>query len=273
MLTNMPTLTQFYYQPNWDEKKANGIRLFFEIEQNNLYVSASIENELAPCFFEHHTINKPNNFFSADAIKQIQNNYTWLAEVPIVSCTVAIQNNQYKLLPHNFSAPPKGGWQIENSNEFLDGKIVFEISSGLKASLQNFGTHLHITHSMIGLIHQIKALSILKESGILCNIHQTNFDIAVWQNKQIKMLNTYQYEAPDDILYFIQLAYKQFNFEQNTELMLGGDIVEQSLIYTTLCKFFATITFAKRNVMQHQGVFKNILPHRFLNFSGIISCE
>ena len=78
--------------------------------------------------------------------------------------------------------------------------------------------------------------------------------------------------TPDDAVYFLQLAMQQYELNPNkNQLFVSGEVIQQSLFFTTLSKFFRHIEFANRATLQQQGVFKNILPHRFLTLTGIIS--
>ena len=110
--------------------------------------------------------------------------------------------------------------------------------------------------------------------GVLCNIHQNAFDIVLWKNGKIQLVNVYTMNTQEDVVYFLQLAMQQYELNPNVDkLFVSGEVIQQSLLFTTLSKFFRNIDFANRSTMPMQGVFKNILPHRFLTLTGLISCE
>ncbi|MFM2048353.1 MAG: hypothetical protein RI955_901 [Bacteroidota bacterium] len=273
MSAHQPILSEKFYAPDWEQSRTKGLRLFAEIDGNNFYLAGAPIHDAAPIFFEHYSLNNTETFFDAENIKAIRKQLTWLSELAVSKFTVCFQNINFQLLPKEFSAKKStDNWQNTDDVDLLNAKLVYEINSKINVALQSFCSNIITKHSLTGLTHQVKELMQNKEDAILCNIHSNSFDIALWQNKQLKMLNTYAITTPEDIVYFLQLAAQQHQMVQ-PQLLIGGEIVQQSLYYTTLSKFFQQIELTNRAALKHQGVFKALVPNRFLTLSGIIACE
>ncbi|MFM2225113.1 MAG: hypothetical protein RJA07_1315 [Bacteroidota bacterium] len=268
-----PILSEKFYAPDWELLRKKGLRLFAEIDSNNFYLSGALEHDAAPIFFEHYSLNKIESFLNADMIKAVRNQLNWLNEVAISKFTICFQNIPFQLLPEDF-APPHAtdNWQSIDTINSIEGKIVYEISSNINLALQSFCSNIILKHSLTGLMHQVVQLMLTNDDAILCNINSNSFNIILWQNKKVKMLNTYAINTPEDMVYFLQLAVQQHKMIQ-PKLLVGGEIVQQSLYYTTISKFFQHLEIISRLAMKQQGVFKTLLPNRFLTLSGIIACE
>ncbi|MEY2830365.1 MAG: hypothetical protein RIQ33_2223 [Bacteroidota bacterium] len=267
-------LTEAKYATDWEQLRTAGLRLFAEIDGNNFYLSGTLVHDAAPLFFEHYSINTNESFLSEVNIKAVRKQLTWLDGVAISKMIVAVQNVHYKLLPFEFSASQIDAQKLcSDSSAFLNGKIVYGIDYKINIALQSFCAQVAIKHSMIGLLHQTSALTATYTDAVLCNIHATAIDIIVWQNSKVKMLNTFNIVTPEDIVYFIQLAIQNHFKKEAPQLLIGGEIIQQSKIYSTIGKFFNPLDMANRVALKHQGVYKTLAPNRFLSLSGIIACE
>jgi hypothetical protein len=269
-----PLLTEAKYAPDWEQLRTTGLRLFAEIDGNNFYFSGALLQDAAPLFFEHYSINTNESFLEEANIKAVRKQLTWLDGIAVSKITVAIQNVKYKLLPFEFTAPQLESQKLcSDSSTFLDGKIVYSIDYKLNIALQSFCSQVNIKHSIIGLLHQTSELTTTYTDAVLCNIHATAIDIIVWQNAKVKMINTFTIVTPEDIVYFIQLAVQNHFKKEAPQILIGGEIIQQSKIYSTIGQFFSPLDMANRVALKHQGVFKTLAPNRFLSLSGIIACE
>lgn len=273
MSAHQPILSEKFYTTDWEQSRSKGLRLFAEIDGNNFYLAGAPIHDAAPIFFEHYSLKHSESFFDADNIKAIRKQLGWLSEVAVSKFTVCFQNINFQILPKEMSIhTSSANWKNTDEVDLINGKLIYEINSKINLALQSFCSNINLKHSLTGLTHQVKELMQTKDEAILCNIHSNSFDIALWQEKQLKMLNTYAITTPEDIVYFLQLAAQQHQMLQ-PKLLIGGEVVQQSLYYTTISKFFQQIELTSRAALKHQGVFRALVPNRFLTLSGIIACE
>jgi Protein of unknown function (DUF3822) len=266
-------LTEKFYTADFNQQLAQSISLFIEIDEQNLCLVATNDSSKNILAIEHYSIPQNFSFNNQEIIQQLHQQIEWLKSSTIKDLTASVCNTDFQLLPNEFNwLENKGGWQCVDVQSAINGKIVYEISGGVNNALRLFSNNLKFKHSLTGLLNEAIDMKIVFEKAVLCNFHQHAFDMILWNGEQIKLVNTFQMKTPEDVIYFLQLAMNQYQLNPLSDwVLLGGEIVQQSLLFSNLSKFFKQIEFAKRRKDFLQGVFKNILPHRFLTISGNIS--
>jgi len=268
-------LSQSFYATDWEIVSREKLHLFAEIDEQNFFLCAVTDEKKLPVSFEQYALSQHQSFSQPENLKLLHSQIKWLKDALVADFTVCAQNVSFQLLPNEFNwLNNNGGWQCTDLQAAIEGKIVYEINGNLNNALQFFSSNLKFKHPLTGLLHQVEKFMKPFANGVLCNIHQNAFDIVLWKNGKIQLINSYQMNAPEDVVYFLQLAMQQYELNSNADkLFVSGEVIQQSLLFTTMSKFFRNIDFANRAAMTLQGVFKNILPHRFLTLTGIISCE
>lgn len=78
------------------------------------------------------------------------------------------------------------------------------------------------------------------------NVHFTGkeFQVAAVKEEQLKLVQTYFYTAPLDVVYYLLSICQQYDMEQSsTALLLSGLISEDSAMFKELYQYFADIRF------------------------------
>ncbi len=266
------SLSASFCSNDWEIVRKEKLHLFAEIDEQNFYLYATSDEKKVPVCFEQFALSQHQNFNQPENILSVHQQINWLKDAVIADFTVMIQNTPFQILPNDLNwLTNNGGWQCTDLQTAIEGKMVYEIAGLVNAALQNFSSHIKFKHPLSGLLNQVSVMLKPLSDAALCNVHQNAFDIVLWKNGKIQLINSYQMTTPEDAVYFLQLAMQQYELNPNkNQLFVSGEVIQQSLFFTTLSKFFRNIEFANRATMQQQGVFKNILAHRFLTLTGII---
>jgi hypothetical protein len=81
-----------------------------------------------------------------------------------------------------------------------------------------------------------------KEKVIRTVFYHDKFIAAFYNNDQLQLIQTFNYQTPEDVAYYLLLVCKQFNFgQQDIALFVSGLIDSQSALYTELLKYFAYV--------------------------------
>ena len=110
---------------------------------------------------------------------------------------------------------------------------------------------------------------------VFINVYSSFFEITVIQGSRLLYLNTFRYNAPSDVLYYVIFVLEQLGFvpsEENITMM--GDISMNETIFTQLKMYCASINFAA----QPEGIdfaetFDGIEMHKYFTLLNIPICE
>ncbi len=267
------SLISSFYSNDWEIERKEKFHLFAEIDEQNFYLCAISNDKKVPVCFEQYALSQHQNFNQPENILSLYQQINWLKDAVIDDFTVMIQNTPFQILPNELNwLTNNGGWQCTDLQTAIEGKIVYEFAGLMNAALQNFSSQIKFKHPLSGLLNQVSTMLKPLSDAVLCNVHQNAFDMVLWKNGKTQLINSYQMTTPEDAVYFLQLAMQQSELNPNkNQLFVSGEVIQQSLFFTTVSKFFRNIEFANRATMLQQGVFKNILPHRFLTLTGIIA--
>lgn len=108
----------------------------------------------------------------------------------------------------------------------------------LKPQLETHYTHWLLFYS---------ELHLKQNNGVMVHFHDTFFDLVVYRNKELQMLNTFKYQTSDECIYFILLACEQYKFNREKEaLHICGEIDSGSALYQNITKYFSDVRFLNR---------------------------
>ena len=98
-----------------------------------------------------------------------------------------------------------------------------------------------------------------------CIFYPEKFVVAFFKNKQLQLLQTYQYETPEDVSYFLLNICRQFDADQeNLKLVVAGLIEQQSALFNELLKYFQNIEWDRvPDTVETRGLLQNFPEHYF----------
>lgn len=100
---------------------------------------------------------------------------------------------------------------------------------------------------------------------VKCIFYPEKFVVAFFKEKQLQLLQTYHYETPEDVSYFLLKICRKFEASQeNLRVNVSGLIEQQSALYTELLKYFQFIECDSRPVsIETNGMLENFPEHYF----------
>lgn len=118
--------------------------------------------------------------------------------------------------------------------------------------------------------YSILLLAIDKETDmpgslLQCIFYPEKFVVAFFKGKHLQLLQTYQYETPEDVSYFLLKICRQFDATQeNLKLIVAGLIEQQSTLFTELLKYFQDIECDQiPGTIQTKALLQNFPEHYF----------
>ncbi|MFN3940190.1 MAG: DUF3822 family protein, partial [Chitinophagales bacterium] len=120
-------------------------------------------------------------------------------------------------------------------------RIPHKLSYFIAKVFKNANLH-HICNALIKRAHAYAENN--EGTNLFAEIRSGYFYIMLFKNRELLLLNKFDYTNKEDFLYFILLVCDQFKIDRTTDtLILSGDILEGSVLYNELYKFFMQIRF------------------------------
>jgi hypothetical protein len=110
----------------------------------------------------------------------------------------------------------------------VDAYNVFALHTYIASAISNHFKGVRFIHQAMPLIEKISEESELRQKRIMAvNMNHDFFDLALCSGGMVKLYNTFQYQGPSDLLYFILYICRQFEIDPlQLELNLSGELSE-----------------------------------------------
>lgn len=138
-----------------------------------------------------------------------------------------------------------------NINNFLFGK---------------FGV-FHFHHSISVFVDQCLTLPYDEQTRINLNAYPSHFELCVHENGQLILANSYDYFAPEDLVYYLLFTFEQLQLNPDeTDLYLSGQIDENSDVYKLVYRYIRNVYFAEttKKLVSEDSAFTDIAEHKHL---------
>ena len=130
---------------------------------------------------------------------------------------------------------------VSESLPALDIYNVYRVSSGLQKTIQSKFTNNYNWQFYSVLL---KNAGSAKKDTINVEFKTDEFTVLVQKSGKMILAQTFNYSAPNDVLYYFLKISQQLNLsQQETEVLVSGLIEKDSALYRELYKYFINIEF------------------------------
>lgn len=155
-------------------------------------------------------------------------------------------------------------------------KAVYQVGKPEMAALKKHFPKGSIFNSSTAFLVGCKqAVERIEGKVAFAGFSKTHFQLAVFNKKELQFFNTFSFQSPNDVMYFVLLAFEQHGLDPNSDpLLLSGQIVEKSDIYKMLYRYIADISFCPAPAHVQFG--KNaasLNPGFFANLHYLLLCD
>ena len=134
-------------------------------------------------------------------------------------------------------------------------------------NLQEFGKIVKQNHYTTTLVNEVSKLEKNNlKPNLYLNINNSNIDIILISDNELKFINTFNYSTKEDIVYYVLFCYDQLNLNpENTPVVISG-IIDKS-IYSIVYKYIRNVSLYESNIdskSKYYLNFKNKLTYNSL---------
>ncbi len=162
-------------------------------------------------------------------------------------------------------------------NKIADGSAynVFAIPSSITTLLVNHFKNVKFYHHATPLINHAIKEGLSKNGNLQVFTHNDWVTMMLSRDSKVVFYNSFKFKTDQDYVFNILNVFKQFELNpRSAELILSGDINDNSNLVNTLKKYIANILFAKLNKsFKYSTIFDNLPEHYFTNLYNVFECE
>ena len=198
-----------------------------EFDRTKPYVSS-----LKECFFE--------NDFLTWSYRQV-NVVCASPQYTLVPKEVFQEKQKAELLAFTFSSPE--GHCLSNELKDEQAELIFGVDEEVYEFCSRSLVNPRFVHHVTPLLSLWKKQSRTRlPRQLYAVLHRRGMDVACYAQGSLLFVNSFEYEHPDDILYYILYVWKQTGMDQQKDqLRLFGDAALRSNITSTLRNYLQYI--------------------------------
>ena len=124
---------------------------------------------------------------------------------------------------------------------------------------ERFGSFTFEHTASVLLRHLMGHNSQTKDPQALVHINHGQFDLIIWHGKRLLVCNTYSFQNPEDVLYYVLFAFEQFDLDpQQVFLYLAGAAQSHKELHALLYKYVCHVSYYQngpkpiQNLAQYQ---------------------
>lgn len=155
----------------------------------------------------------------------------------------------------------------------LNAYNLFAIPTVIKSKCREMFTEFKLHHYLTSLIESLLIINKnkLTDKNLFVNVNKTMFDVILLEDNKLIYNNTFQYQTPEDFIYYLLFAVQQL--ELNPEIInltLSGEIEKQTALFDIIYKYIRNINFIKRNeAFQYSYVLDKLSSHNYFNLFNL----
>jgi hypothetical protein len=204
---------------------------------------------------------------------------TALFMLPFRSVYMMIENNISTLIPRILF----DGKEKETYLDFIHGETTgMEITHDLLDQLEIVNVYgvareqyklarqmfplAKIYHHSTAMIRSISLnyKNKISSTRVFVHVREQDFDILVFDGKRVGYYNSFHFQAPSDLVYYMIFVMEQLNLNpEETGIILTGNIHKESETFELLYRYIRNIEFADRNEsFKYSYIFNDIPSHQ-----------
>ena len=131
----------------------------------------------------------------------------------------------------------------------LDAMNIYSLPKKLHEVITKTFDNLVVKHCSTTLIEtSILQFKNQENEVIIANVHLNYFDVLVLKGKNLLLYNTFEFKTKEDFVYYVLFIYDQLKLNPEiNELLLTGEVAENSPLHAFLYKYIRFVKFGKRN--------------------------
>jgi hypothetical protein len=158
----------------------------------------------------------------------------------------------------------------------MDSHQVFSIPVSVLKPMKDYYPNLKIVHFSSVLIESIwiNYKNRINTNRVFIHIREKLFDLMIFDGRQMSYFNTFPFQNPEDVAYYLIFVLEQLNFNpENMPLVLLGNVEKGTGLFELLFKYVRHIEFGRRNdSFKYSYILNQLPPQSYYPLLNFFSC-
>jgi hypothetical protein len=109
---------------------------------------------------------------------------------------------------------------------------------------------------------------------VFIHVREKLFDLMIFDGRQMTYFNTFTFQNPEDVVYYLVFVLEQLNFNpENIPLVLLGNVEKSTGLFELLFKYVRHIEFGRRNeAFRYSYILNHLPPQSYYPLLNFFSC-
>ena len=223
-----------------------------------------------------------------DFLDSIFNAMPWLTS-PFKLVKIAYEGKKSTLIPAPLFNPDEKenylrfSFQSGGEEKFLSDHLlsmdsfqVFSVPAFILNSISERFQDIRIVHATSVLIESIwiNYKNRINAFRVFLHLRSSLFDLMIFDGRQMTYFNTFPFQNPEDVTYYLIFVLEQLNFNPETvPLILLGNVEKGAALVELLLRYVRHVEFGRRNDVYRYSYMLNQLPqHAYYPLLNFFSC-
>jgi hypothetical protein len=106
------------------------------------------------------------------------------------------------------------------------------------------------------------------------HIERDFFNLVIFDNRTLRLCNTFSYRNISDILYFVLNVFNKLEISQEETINLSGLVERYDDLHSNFSLYIRQVKFAEpAGIFSLSYVFNETALHRYINIFNVVNCE
>jgi hypothetical protein len=158
----------------------------------------------------------------------------------------------------------------------MDSHQVFSMPGPVFKTIRGHYPNIKVVHFSSVLIESIwiNYKNRINANRAFIHLRDRLFDLVIFDGRQMSYFNTFPFQNPEDVVYYLIFALEQLNFNPETmPLVLLGNVEKGTGVFELLFKYVRHIEFGRRNdAFKYSYILNQLQPHAHYPLLNFFSC-
>ncbi len=260
-IQNKLTLINSFVDEAFDAKKTASYQLLLQVGISSVLAGIYDKQKNKYIALEKYSFSNVHNFEGVSELLDTFLKESKIAKNAFGAVSCVIVNNLSTIVPDalyeedrkkmylKFNASLEGNEVVVTDElKSVNAKNVFAIPFSIKTKLDAQYQNVVYVHASSTLIDPLVA-SNKNQTGkkLYVHVQDTHFETVVIDGKNFIFYNTFNYQTPEDFIYYLLFVYEQLQLNpEKIETIFLGDVEKTSDVYTLANKYIRTLKFGAR---------------------------
>lgn len=177
---------------------------------------------------------------------------------PGQSIRLVHQSPWYTVVPKDLFDPARGLDYLKFNTRLLDNDLVahdliepldlvvvyLPFTNVNNWFFERFGSFNFEHSTSVLLRHLLGQNTGQNKAQAMVYLHQDHFDLMVWQGKKLLLCNTFSFQTPEDVLYYVLFGFEQFALDpEQVPLYVAGAAQERGDLFDLLYTYVRDVSY------------------------------